>query len=371
MLQQVSKKDLTEKDLELVAHYSEERHYFDEWDEPIKYDEHSLPEFNVDVFPAWLKNFVIAVAETTQTPAEMPSMAAISILSIALTKNYEINPYGDWVEPLNTYCLTLMGPANRKSSVFREMSSPVIQFQKEEANRLKLEAKKIDSTKRSLQKRIEHLEGSYAKNGDDNIFLEIAEAQQELDSLSEVYLPTYVSDDATPETIVTLMKQNRERLAVISAEAGLFDMVKGRYSGQVNLEVYLKGHTGDYLRVDRQGRTEILESPLLTIGLFGQPDSVRNLPPVFHGRGLMARFLYSSPKDFKGYRDVRPKSIPPEVRTKYINNIKLLMSQTVKEPVILRLNQDADSLFESFQKILKYNYGMAAPYTRYQNGAGN
>lgn len=349
----VTQNNITFDDLLSMTQFNEEKRYMEQWEEPVYYDKYDLPAFNVEIFPNWLKDFIIAVAVSTQTPVDMAAMAALTILSIALAKNYEINPYGDWIEPLNTYCLTLMGPANRKSSVFREMCLPVIQFEKEENERLHLEAQKVESTKRALQRRIEHLEGLYAKDGDDIIFEEIAKAQQELESLPDVYLPTLITDDATPETLVTLMKQNKERIAVISAEAGLFGMVNGRYNGQINLEVYLKGHTGDYLRVDRRGRTECLEAPLITIGIFGQPDAVKNLPPVFHGRGLMARFLYSSPKDFKGFRDVRPKPIQENLRNQYIKNIKLLMQVMAEKPIILKFDNDADSLFQAFQESIE------------------
>jgi replicative DNA helicase len=349
----VTTNNITPDNLQLMTQFNEEQRYMEQWEEPVYYDKYNLPAFNVEIFPNWLKDFINAVAVTTQTPVDMAGMGALTILSIALAKNYEINPYGDWIEPLNTYCLTLMGPANRKSSVFREMCLPVIQFEKEENERLHLEAQKVESTKRALQRRIDHLEGLYAKDGDDNIFEEIAEAQQELESLPDVYLPTFITDDATPETLVTLMKQNKERIAVISAEAGLFGMVNGRYNGQINLEVYLKGHTGDYLRVDRRGRTECLEAPLITIGIFGQPDAVKNLPPVFHGRGLMARFLYSSPKDFKSFRDVRPKPIPANLRNQYIKNIKLLMQQMTEKPIILKFGNDADALFQAFQESIE------------------
>ncbi|PAE32471.1 YfjI family protein [Bacillus sp. 7884-1] len=366
----VTLNNITPDDLQLVTKFNEEIKFMEQWEEPIYFDKYNLPAFNVEIFPHWLKDFIIAVAVSTQTPVDMAAMAAVTILSIALSKNYEINPYGDWIEPLNTYCLTLMGPANRKSSVFREMCLPVIQFEKEENERLRLEAQKVESTKRALQRRIEHLEGLYSKDGDDNIFKEITQVQQKLDSLPEVYLPTFITDDATPETLVTLMKQNKERIAVISAEAGLFGMVNGRYNGQINLEVYLKGHTGDYLRVDRRGRTESLESPLITIGIFGQPDAVKNLPPIFHGRGLMARFLYSSPKDFKGYRDVRPKPILANLRTQYIKNIKLLMQLMTDKPIILKFGNDADALFQVFQERIEIQLRDGGPLSEIPEWGG-
>jgi replicative DNA helicase len=46
------------------------------------------------------------------------------------------------------------------------------------------------------------------------------------------------------------------RIALLSPEGDVFDQMAGRYNQQVgpNLGVYLKGHAGDLLKVDRRGR---------------------------------------------------------------------------------------------------------------------
>ncbi|MBT2755892.1 DUF3987 domain-containing protein [Mesobacillus foraminis] len=328
---------------------------FSDFEEPIYYDQYDLPIFNPAVFPDWLEQYIKSVSESTQTPVDMSGMAAISILSTAIAKKFEINPYGDWVEPLNTYSLTLMGPANRKSSVFREMSRPITLFEAEEKARMEFEIQKRDSERRALIKRIEHLEGVFAKDGNDSILQEIAGIQRDLQALPELHIPTLITDDATPETLVTLLNQNQERIAIISAEAGLFDMIKGRYSGQANLEVYLKGHPGDYLRVDRRGRTETVDSPLITIGVFGQPNVIKDLPAVFQGRGLMARFLYSIPKDNKGYRDIRPKPVSKNLRERYNMAVKTLLTYPIEKPRVLSFDTEADILFEDFQERCEYH----------------
>ena len=76
---------------------------------PVSFDEYLLPAFPSNIFPGWLSDYIEGVAESTQTPIDMASMAAISVLSIAIAKKFEVNPYGSWIEPLNTYTATLMG----------------------------------------------------------------------------------------------------------------------------------------------------------------------------------------------------------------------------------------------------------------------
>ncbi|MGE1166839.1 DUF3987 domain-containing protein, partial [Peribacillus simplex] len=82
----------------------------------------------------------------------------------------------------------------------------------------------------------------------------------------------YFTDDVTPEQLITLMLNNAGRMAVLSAEGGFFDLIKGRYSSNTNIDVYLKGFSQDQITVDRRGRTEKVDDPHLTVGLFAQLD---------------------------------------------------------------------------------------------------
>jgi hypothetical protein len=102
----------------------------------------------------------------------------------------------------------------------------------------------------------------------------------------------------------------------MSPEGDVFDLMAGRYSGTgtPNLGVYLKGHAGDDIRVNRVNRdrqVQYVRKPALTIGLAVQPDVIRGLTSQrgFRGRGLLGRFLYSLPESGLGRR----KTIAPPV----------------------------------------------------------
>ena len=84
------------------------------------------------------------------------------------------------------------------------------------------------------------------------------------DEINVPEIPRIVADDATPEAATSLLAEQGGRLAIISAEGGIFDIIAGRYSGAIpNMDLWLKGHAGDPMRVDRKGRApEYIESPL-------------------------------------------------------------------------------------------------------------
>ena len=89
-----------------------------------------------------------------------------------------------------------------------------------------------------------------------------------------------IADDITPESLGTLLFEQNGRISVMSPEGGIFEIIAGRYSGNPNMEIFLKGHAGDMPRVNRQGRpSQHIAHPAVTMGLAVQPEVLR------HGRG--------------------------------------------------------------------------------------
>ncbi len=317
-----------------------------EWSVPIPFDEQALPVFPVDVFPVWLREYVGGVAESTQTPIDAPSMAAISVLSTALAKKYYVCLTPEWRESLNTYGVLALPPGNRKSAVFKALQEPITVFEKEERERLEPEIKNQKARVKALQKRLEQLEKDYAKKGDNKILQQIYALNDEITSEESLTFPRFIAGDVTAESLAKLMAENNEKMAVLSAEGGVvFSNMAGRYSndGKANIEIYLNGHSCDYTSIDRISRESIvLEEPCLTIGLFVQPDVVRDVPPTFKERGLMQRFLYSFPCSLVGHRKISPNSINPSIKNHYMLNVIKLMQINNKVASKLTLNQEAN-----------------------------
>ena len=141
-------------------------------------------------------------------------------------------------------------------------------------------------------------------------------------------VPRWLVDDATPEALAGLLA-TYGRIALLSPEGDVFDQMAGRYNQAAgpNLGVYLKGHAGDLLKVDRRGRPpEYVERPCLTIGLAVQPEVLRGLAsrPGFGGRGLLARFLYSLPAEPGRPPPARRPTRPPAVADRYALELQAL-----------------------------------------------
>ena len=164
-------------------------------------------------------------------------------------------------------------------------------------------------------------------------------------------------DDITTEKLVSVMASNHGRAALISSEGGIFDTLAGIYTKNVNIDVMLKGYSGDTIRVDRIGRESVnIMRPSLTVLLMTQPKVVSDVlsNKTFRGRGLTARFLYCLPKSWVGERKFQSRPVPDEVYQQYERKIVNMLEEDYPErPDIITLSPEASKLLTGFAEELE------------------
>lgn len=307
------------------------------WETPLPFDEYDLPSFPVDALPETVRRYVLAVAESTQTSVDMAAVEALGVGSLCSQGKYFIQGNADWAEPLNIYTVVILPPAERKSSVLSVMIRPVEEYEKEENSRRnagiiesQMVLSRLEKEKRSLVER-----ASKGKATEE----EVRAKATEIAKYEPVKPLRLFVDDVTSEKLTSVLAENKGRAAVVSAEGGIFDIISGLYSRNVNIDVFLKGHSGDTIRVDRIARaSESIIHPALTMVLAVQPEVLNGLMSnnTFRGRGLTARFLYSMPKSTVGSRSFSTKPIPEGVRARYRALIEtILSSDNEQEPISL------------------------------------
>jgi len=145
----------------------------------------------------------------------------------------------------------------------------------------------------------------------------------------ELRAPRLFTGDVTAERLQALLVEHQERMAVLSDEAGIFLIMAGMYSGGIaNLDVFLQGHAGTPMRVDRADRSAHIDKPALTFGLALQPGVLADVASSrrFRDSGLLARFLFALPQSNVGGRDVRRRSsIPKYISHEYERRIHDLL----------------------------------------------
>jgi hypothetical protein len=281
------------------------------WEPPLPLGEHAAPPFPVECLPSWLGSFVAAEARGTQTPLDLAGMLGLSVLSAAAAGRVRVEPRRGWREPCNLYVLVALPPAERKSAVFAHVAGPFLDLEAalgEEAQPAIREALARRKAAEAALADAERLAGKARGLEQEDAIREAASLGAALDEIRVPAVPRLVADDATPEALVSLLAEQDGRMAVLSPEGELFEVLAGRYDrrGVANMGCALKAHAGDDIRVDRKGRPpEHVKGPALTLGLAVQPDVIRTMAaqPGFRGRGLLARFLYSLPISPVGTRD--------------------------------------------------------------------
>lgn len=228
------------------------------WETPIPFAQAILPAFPVEALPPTVRDYVLAVAESTQTPVDMSASAALAILALCEQGKYRIRGKADWTEPLNLFVVIVAEPSERKSAVISFMTKPLNTFEAEynRQNAAELEASKMN--KRILERRQRALEDKAAKGKVEDGELEQL-ARQIATYKEKTPLRLYV-DDVTTEKLTSVLAEGGGKAAIVSAEGGIFDMLSGIYTKNVNIDVMLKGHSGDSIRVDRIGRNQVFQA---------------------------------------------------------------------------------------------------------------
>lgn len=224
--------------------------------------------------------------------------------------------------------------SGRKSTVICAVVWPIEEHERETAPAAVAELaaaktrQKIDErTLEELQKKAARAEGPER----DELVRRAGDVARRLTEMVIPLVARLLADDATPEKLEVLLSENGGKLGIFSAEGGVFEVMGGRYAPKGrsgNLDVYLKGHAGDTLQVDRLGRARVfVDRPALTLGMAIQPEVIRNLGAIqgARGRGLLARFLYSLPHSTVGRRAIEPDPVPPAIREAYRARMRAML----------------------------------------------
>ena len=320
------------------------------WEPPIPFTQHTLPTFPVYAFPPEIRDYVMAVAETTQTPVDMAATAALAVLALCQQGKYRIRGKDDWIEPLNLFTVIVAEPSERKSAVISHMAGAVHRFEAAYNQQHADAVERSRVEKRMLEKQQRNLEEMVLK-GKAQIE-DLQDVSMQLANFREVMPMRLYVDDVTTEKLTSVLSENGGTAAILSAEGGIFDMLSGIYTKNVNIDVFLKGHSGDSIRVDRIGRnSESIMNPALTVLLAVQPNVLSCMMSngTFRGRGLTARFMYCMPQSRVGDRLYRTQPIPDEVSRCYEVTIRnLLDEEKPQTPELIHLSPEADKLLEAF-----------------------
>lgn len=330
------------------------------WAPPLPFENTETPPFPVWVLPGPLGDFVAALAESTQTPPEMAGLLSLGVLSTAFQSRYTVEITPDWTEPLCLYCVAVAAPGERKSAVLAALTRPIYEYEAERRE-LDMVAVAQNQTERALLEKALAVAQNQAASGKGDYAAKRQEAldlSAQLAELEELSPYRLLVDDTTPEKLVDLMEAQRGCTTVVSAEGGVFDSISGRYDRQTNFDIYLKGHAGDPISVDRIGRkANYIQAPRLSMILTVQPSVLGGLMDnaTLRGRGLCGRFLYAMCSSKVGRREITPPPIPGAVKEAYRTFVRRLLAGDGAGTI--HLSPEADRLRQDYQSRIEARLG--------------
>jgi len=329
------------------------------WKPPVPFATSIGPPFPVEALPSFLADFVTEISEARQVPPDLPSSLALGALAACVGGKVEVMINPSYREPLNLFVACVLGPGTRKSAVFEDIVAPIEDWETEQVEAMRPLIAAAREKRNVEEERLRRLRKEAGKEDDPERRRALTEeAARIAENLTEPpRFPRQIADDVTPERLAGLLAETAGRMAVMSPEGGIFAIMAGRYSstGDSNFEVFLKGHAGDTLRVDRIGRPpDFVKRPALTLALAIQPEVLCRAATQaeFRRRGLLARFLYSIPDDRVGQRRYRASGISPATRLAYEESLRVLLDLPAPEDpsaiLSLRLDDEASAEWVTF-----------------------
>ena len=331
-----------------------------DWDLLLPFDQMYGPPLPGQVFPEPIQEFIQCQATSLRTPVDLLASLVLGAGAAACAGRCQIRLSVEWVEPLNLYIVAVLLSGELKSPAFRATTAPLEEREQELARSARIEIAEARTKADILSSQLQEAKSQAARAKDDGQrekrIGEASELARQLATLSIPVTPRLIADDATSEAVASLLAEQQGVMAIMSTEGGLFETLGGRYSqGIINIDVYLKGYSGDPLRIDRKGRPpEYVPKPTLTLALTVQPDVIRDLAakPGFRGRGLLARFLFSIPKSMVGYRSNDAPPVPVAVRQGYQRAIRDLLKLPFPaegQEQTISLSPDAHQMFQAYR----------------------
>ena len=288
-------------------------------------DEPESTPFPIDALPPAMAAIIAAVSRTERVPLALPAVCALGVVSAAIGAGLEVASGPNRVTRANLYLLASAESGSGKSETFRLIAAPLVEHQTRLLETWKQKTSPhLQSEIRVLDKEIAMLERKAAKSGDPMERERLrGELEFKLASKDEIMaraaMPCIIAQDVTTERLAVLLRDNREVVFSASADARkLVDNLLGRYNpGKMSDEsLYLSAYSGDFVRVDRQGRDAVvLNKPWLALCWFIQPDLLVTMldEQSLSASGFLPRLLIchtnAAPRRIEGEPQILSESV--------------------------------------------------------------
>lgn len=335
----------------------------DDWGDLIPlFDEVATPPFPLEILPSWLCDYVDAISHDLQVAVDLPANLGLGAIAVAVLGNATVSyPRQNWTQPLNLYMAVALPPSAGKSPAKSAIFSVLEDLEQKRIGQAAAFLADFESDKRIKEKsqRANEEKAAKSKGTEGDAAREEARAlASEIALMPKPSSGKLLVDDITTEALGVELADAGGRIAVVSAEGGLFDRIAGLYSDQVaNMDLYLEGWGGGRYSVSRIGRPPILVPKAnVCVVTTVQPAVLDAIGARrdFSGRGFTARFLLTLPESNVGLRDrMRTSIATPYVKKAYESALTHIADQAYDNPVSLVVDGEASELFARWDQWLE------------------
>ena len=217
------------------------------WPEIVSFDELDLPEFPTHALPEALREWVEGESHATQTPADLAGLLALAVCSAAIARRVVVEPRPGLARAGKFVRSRAVGTGQPQECRLRGRHAAVARTRSGvDRNRA---ADRGPRSVRPTPIRGPAAQARKARRGARRR-RSAARSRQALRSglaeQPEPVLPRLIVDDATSEKLGMMLADHGGRIASMSPEGGVFDLMAGLYSksGIPQFGVYLMGHSG-------------------------------------------------------------------------------------------------------------------------------
>lgn len=313
-----------------------------------------------------LGRMAAAVAAHNRLPVELTTVVALGVLSAATRGRWRVRLLpgsSGWTESLALYAAGVAGSGTGKSSALRALTTPIVERERElmietSATYAAAVADREVATRRLNAAMKVATYGSDAERGP--AVKEAVAIRRQMDAVGQPHRVELWFEDVTPEYLPTLLASQGGASAHFG-DGGILDAAARRRSAwgdQAGLDILLKAYNGGRLQIDRIdefGGTELvlLAEPFLAIAMLADPETMAEAmqDPAFHGRGLLARFLFAAARPVVGTREIDPPPVPDEVAAEWDRTVRGVLDAALAAEAVttLELTPDADEVFTAFR----------------------
>ena len=334
------------------------------WPDLDAFGRADMPPFPVEALPGWMRDFVEAEAEFTQTPVDLAALLALAAAALCASRGVDVEVVPGWTEPTNLWVVVGLPPGERKSPVFESVTRPITAYLRLVGEQLEKQIGDYNSDVDILKGKIAAAQAAAVKSklfeGED-ARRAASRLRSELADLAPVTAPNLLADDITPEAVAKMLSENGERMGLFSEEGGPLEAMAGRYTETPNLDIWLKGHHGGAFSVARIKREPLhLRRPLITIAVTTQPSVIAGMgaDKLKRAKGLLARFMFVLPRSRVGERktdNVEP--VPDPVARAYLHSLSAILCHAPEHPRVLRMSAGANEARADFARALEPRLG--------------